>query len=189
MCWCGSCMWNTSWNAYHFNFNTTMSIISQETWDKMPEEEKEKIISQMCNIKDEDEYAKYCYIELFGKENLQPKPKTPKIWADVKESENLLSINYDRRHTHLTLDNNIVNTKVVDKIIATYKIAYLINKCYGGIVTEEDGWEIIPIQNALVIQHSFTVDRPFVFFHTKQQAEEFISYPENVELVKHYHCM
>lgn len=62
-----------------------MAIISQETWDNMPENEKKKIREDYrtyCNEKINDS-SKADFIheiimfmeDYFGKENLQPKPK------------------------------------------------------------------------------------------------------------------
>ena len=177
-----------------------MSIISQQTWDNMPKEEKEQIIqkySHLLQVSDNDDSwevrmcansEKETLITLYGKENLQPKPKIPKTWDDVK---NAYPKTYGNENIELFPYHEFAwDIKLTHKNIATLKISKLIELGYGGMVNEEeceDGWEITPIQNELVIQHSFTADKPFVFFHTQQQAEEFMSYPENVELIRQYY--
>ena len=168
-----------------------MAIISQETWDNMPEESKEKIRKKYNWYQEKEiDEAILEFEDLFGKENLQPKPKVPKTWDDVKNS-------YPKTYGNENIDlfpyhEFAWDIKLTRKNIATLKISKLIELGYGGLVNEEecqDGWEITPIQNELVIQHSFTSDKPFVFFHTQQQAEEFMSYLENVELIRQYYML
>lgn len=56
-----------------------MSIISKETWDNMPQEEKEKIRKCYEDINEEvnkDGFVKGTYRSLFPKEAFQPKPLT-----------------------------------------------------------------------------------------------------------------
>lgn len=67
-----------------------MAIISQKTWDNISGVAQEEIKMCYSELKDNIELNNREILQLewlFGKENLQPKPKTPK-WADVEESEN-----------------------------------------------------------------------------------------------------
>lgn len=73
-------------------------------------------------------------------------------------------------------------------ILALLRIRQLIEVGYGGNVTNDE-WE-----KAYII--SCTADKIFtihatncihtIAFHTKEQAEEFLKYPENVQLLKDY---
>lgn len=200
-----------------------MAIISQETWDNMPEEEKEEL----------QQYHKWLYnlpgsngtssaisaIEgIFGKENLQSKPKI-RTWEDVekqgyyvqqrclydldqdgkgKDNDMLLAIAYD----------NDFSDKIILKAVATLKIAKLIELGYGGMVTDEE-WKDLNIPKYWIDYHptcqdekdkfqisldedgdaELSTQKHFITFHTQQQAEEFMSYPENVELVKQYYMI
>lgn len=181
-----------------------MAIISQETWDKMPEEEKEKIINSYKTIKDDNEFFKETehplnaeniitsYETLFGKENLQPKPKI-RTWEDIEKLLPEDGFCVDK------FEKFADNPKITLKCRATLKIAKLIELGYGGMVTEEEwkdhttdkysiGWD--EEDNCPLLKYHCSrnyVD--FISFHTKQQAEEFMSYSENVELVKQYNMI
>ena len=105
-----------------------------------------------------------------------------KIWDDVERLHGQSAFNYSQR--------------LEKKIYATIKIARLIELAYGGEVTNEE-WEsdkvIYYIQ--LYTDASYDVDRTsqayyeFVAFHTEEQAKEFLSHPENVQLLDDYYYM
>lgn len=63
-----------------------MAIISQETWDKFTEEEKELTIELYSGLTNEPEDKHIIGVmnSIFGKENLHPKPKI-RTWGDVEE--------------------------------------------------------------------------------------------------------
>lgn len=172
-------------------------MISQETWDKFTEEEKEKIIEkykELSSFEDDNDYIEgktNILVSLFGEENLQPKPKI-KTWADIEEIKD----------SHKSMVGYLLNfsndIELNKKLAATFQIKLLIELGYGGIVTDEEwrnykrerfwGVECEEHTGSLVITPIEGV-RAFPSFHTQQQAEEFMSYPENVELVKQYHMI
>lgn len=167
-----------------------MAIISQETFDKFTEEEKEKLCQNYS--KDYDAETRVILEDIFGKHNLQPKIKT---WEDV-ETE------YPEYAYDIIDFTKLVgcNTNILDKLIATYKIAKLIELGYGGVITAEDrqhdtGYYVIyPVITLGGLQVVCSIDtnvagRDFIAFHTKQQTEEFMSYLENVRLVEQYYMM
>lgn len=173
-----------------------MSIISQETWDNMPENEKKKICKEYLSDKkfDDDRYfegSRDMLEELFGKENLQPKIRT---WEDYQE------MNEDSNFFMRINDNLELPDKVYSKCIATLKIAKLIELGYGGMVGKEDkqsddGYYVIyPVVGYGELQVVWSINtnivgRDFIAFHTLQQAKEFMSYPENVKLIEQYYML
>ena len=111
--------------------------------------------------------------------------------------ENYLEIIPDFKEIIHNLDVGCCNQKVTSKIIATYKISRIIELGYGGMVSEEEWrdkdlfkWYIVPgIEGKLVIDSSYENWQEFVSFHTKQQAEEFMSHESNRKLVEQYYMM
>lgn len=171
-----------------------MAIISQETWDNMPKEEKEQVIqkySHLLQVSDNDDSwevrmcansEKQALITLFGKENLQPKPKTPKTWKDYKEiyPENDDDISDEFRN------------KIARKIRATTIIARLIELGYGGIPTPNCGHAVAITPRGINGDLKISQGGPiyeFPRFNSVELAKEFMSYPENVELVKQYYMI
>lgn len=172
-----------------------MAIISQETFDKFTEEEKKKVVEYFLGTKDTNISATIIMQKLFGKENLQPEPKI-KIWKDI---ENYLEIIPDFKEIVHNLDVGCCNQKVTNKIIATYKISKLIELGFGGVVTDEE-WKDETIRKESIVPcdvrddfKSITCyyhsDKNLIAFHNINQAKEFMSYKENVELVKQYNMI
>ena len=183
-----------------------MSIISQETWVKMPKEEKEKIIYDYNMLRInlstgllEDKYSteqlgKIKELEdMFGKENLQSKIRT---WDDIIK----LYPNYEKDCQNIRKYTKMVSNKLQSKLLATYKIAKIIEVGYGVVTKEE--WRDPKICNwyitigmesnpdgQIVITFSNLDWRQFISFHTKEQAKEFLSHAENVKLVKQYYMI
>ena len=80
--------------------------------------------------------------------------------------------------------------------IALLKIRQLIEVGYGGNVTHDEWVNDIKENNLWSVYFDY-YDNEFypiftaghfthVAFHTKEQAEEFLSYPENIQLLKDY---
>ena len=185
-----------------------MAIISQESFDKFTEEEKAKIRGIYKDMKDDvslahaHEYAEKCeWLEdYFGKENLQPEPKI-KTWKDVKDkSDSAFQTSLNLKYA---CDGNMDN-KLSMKIKATYKIAKIIELGYGGVITDEEWEDNTCIKYYVVLEINkgrnrikepsihcdYEADeKHFIAFHTEQQAEEFMSYPENVKLVEQYYMI
>lgn len=128
----------------------------------------------------------------------EQKPKTPKTWNKLREKYlgivyNLNIIDEAGRYM------GIKGTPLEMSAVALLRIHQLIEVGYGGNVTYErcasinydNVFKIAPcgLRNNL----TFDVDEVegesemnHVMFHTKEQAEEFLSYPENVQLLKDY---
>lgn len=174
-----------------------MSIISQESFEKLTKEEKEEIREIYKLMKEEpslvyaNEYAeKLEWLEdYFGKENLQHKPIV-KTWKDCQEMN-------ENSNFFIRLDNNLeLSGRIYSKCTATLKIAKIIELGYGGLLTNKETEEILPLWivqcdyegKVFVEKYTGVVVDKMLAFRTQELAEEFISYPENVELIRQY-CM
>lgn len=173
-----------------------MSIISKETWDKFSEEEKDSIRKEYDYVRtSKDHDCGFRRVELekvFGKENLQPEPKI-KTWEDVVKEYPHFKDDIDNLKYNILYGWNGLS----DKIIATYKIAKLIEFGYGGMMTEEE-WKdgtvkfvikCTPNEKSYLYEDEICNDIEFIAFHTYKQREEFMSYPENVKLVEQYYMI
>lgn len=181
-----------------------MSIISQETWDNMPDNEKELICKRYSQLKIDIENLSserlekwtQCHVSeleaIFGKENLQPEPKI-RTWKDVCKQ-----VEWDINSWLSKIENAWIGYPIARKMIATAKIAKLIELGYGGIVTEEEWKEEYKskwvINCAMCGETRFEIlemfeDKFFIAFHEESQAEEFMSYPENRALVEQYNMI
>ena len=187
-----------------------MGIISMETWNNMSDDEKSKIRQiyddKCADAKEAYEHgAIYTYkrikaeiaeMELFfDKEYIHPTP-TINTWTDicvykpdVSDVETMLKTNVE--------DSPHIDVQLLNKIVATYKIDKLIELGYGGKVTDDE-WADDKVfiyfitlnrDGNLEIDCSYNNCRQFIAFHTKQQAEKFISYKGNAELVEQYYRM
>lgn len=172
-----------------------MAIISRETFKKLSKEEKRKIRKQYKEVCDKGRFGFEAKLELeslFDNKDLLAEPVI-KTWGDIIEE-------FPNLNDELMRSTKEIHTfagLVCSKAIATYKIFTLIEKGYGGTVSlktwEEDGaWCIIPRRESygekfkLEIIHEFQV-KHFVAFYNKEDANEFMSYPENVELLNKYY--
>lgn len=120
-------------------------------------------------------------------DKLKPKIKT---WEDVEKECPHLKDDID------TLEHDVLYDwdGLKEKIIASYKIQKLIELGYGGIVVnkewEADTFKYCIIRQGLELKFSCAMsDYEFVSFHTPEQRREFMSYSENVELIKQYHMI
>lgn len=135
-------------------------------------------------------------IELFGYHNLNPEPPTPKTWEDVED-------NYVEYQKYVAVSNDIeegiinIEDKLRLKLLATYRIAKLIELGYGGMVSEEE-WNDEEILKFGVkwsykannwVYHNYQTTKSFITFHTSQQRQEFMSYESNRKLVEQYYMM
>ena len=125
-----------------------------------------------------------------------------KTWEDAQK------MNEDSNFFMRIADNLELSDKVYSKCIATLKIAKLIDLGYGGMVSEEE-WKDLEIPKYCISYHptcqdekykyqisideegdaEWATEKKFIAFHTKQQAEEFMSYPENRTLIEQYYMM
>lgn len=115
----------------------------------------------------------------------EQKPKTPKTWSE------LTKVIHDSWAIYVYEEN--AKTPIEKSAIALLKIHQLIEVGYGGNITDEEYSK--PIE-CYYIQYS-GIDKKFgvyrvidskfhIAFHTQKQADEFLSYPENIQLLKDY---
>lgn len=176
-----------------------MSIISQETWDNMPEKEKEEICRDYMEWQEIAKTNPYFegkisnMEELFGKENLQP--NKIKTWEDV-EKHNLKT--YGNENIELFYFNEFAwESQYIRHCIAALKISKLIELGYGGMVTEEEwkengsdkGFYYLWATPEGEIECTLIYAVEFIAFHSEELAKEFMSYPENLQLIKDYYMI
>lgn len=175
-----------------------MAIISQETFDKFTEEEKKKVREYYESKEGIFPQYREALEVLFNKENLQPGPKI-KTWKDVPLRGETLDVTIDDDGYHtISLKQTEFSEKIYKKLTATARIAKLIELGYGGMVTEEE-WKDGNVEKVSIIYIPFKREcfdiycnshrKEFITFHTYKQAEEFMSYPENVKLVEQYYMI
>lgn len=169
-----------------------MAIISQETWDNMPSEEKEKLCRNYSENYDAETRA--ILDDIFDKENLR-QIKRPKIWDDMEE------LHEDVDTAFVELEESLANidceTKLFNKILATYQIRQLIELGYGGAVTAEEWANNHILKFCVDVAHGSQYDKlvtydsdddyRFIAFHTAAQRKEFMSYSSNRKLVQQYY--
>lgn len=166
-----------------------MSIISQQTWDIMPQEEKDKIREVYylnTTGKPIDNIILDTLETLFDKENLQPEPSLPKTWEEIEEL--LPEDGFCVGEYEIYADN----PKIRERCQAELKIGKLIEIGYGGQITNEE-WDM-PTEKYVIgcfagkIKEAAKVGHyHFIAFHTPEQREEFISHESNMELIKKYY--
>lgn len=116
--------------------------------------------------------------------------KAPKTWSELIKTGNSI---YYTACTHIEDDN----TPIVKAAKALLKIHQIIEVGYGGNVTDEE-WNnkelpkfvitpVININNDFnIVGYSTYTGFLHIAFHEEKQAGEFLSYPENVQLIKDY---
>lgn len=133
--------------------------------------------------------------DLFGKDNLNPKPQI-KTWKDYEKTLSKPHTD-DIKETYGAICflpfMNMGCNPVVKKMIATYEIAILIDLGYGGMITDEE-WTNINIRKYCIVRTSkhlrkteLTDTYNFIAFHTKEQRDEF--YNNNEQLCKDYYMI
>lgn len=113
--------------------------------------------------------------------------KVPKTWSDYINS-NLYSPNsiINEINKYYLIDNSIEKSA-----LALIKIHQLIEAGYGGNTDKNKGFYSISYdildKKFIVRNYQGIIYGNFIIsFHNKNQAEEFLSYPENVQLLKDY---
>ena len=133
--------------------------------------------------------------EEWNKENNH---KTPKTWSEfVKDNVGKLGALCDYGKADCSFTEN--NTPIEKSALALLKIHQLIKVGYGGNVSYEryselqydNVYKIAPIgckKHVLfhVVEVEGESDMNHIMFHTKEQAKEFLSHPENVQLLCDY---
>lgn len=123
------------------------------------------------------------------------KSKNPKTWSEFIEKDNR-AITYNLEATYNECQPHSTSYTPIEKsALALLKIHQLIEVGYGGNVTRSDYIDIH--KKAWGIDYDFlrnnfypsTICYSLVAFHTEEQAKEFLSYPENIELLKAYYMI
>lgn len=178
-----------------------MNIILQDTeWNKCTEQEQQNIL-EIYNKHPEWLDVINALEDKFGKHNLQPEPKI-KTWKDLEKSGVEVYSSWGKLGADITATRP--SEKIINKCIATLKIAKLFEFGYGGMVSNEE-WEdntclkyyiVLEINKGRdrvmkpSIQCNYEADeKHFIAFHTKQQAEEFMSYNDNRKLIEQYYMI
>lgn len=132
----------------------------------------------------------------FGKDVLED--KQIKTWEDVED-------NYVEYQKYVAVSNDIeegiinIEDKLRLKLLATYRIAKLIELGYGGLIDNKE-WENTNIHkyyvSCYIDENKSELDigiswreKYFIAFHTNEQREEFMSYESNIKLVEQYYMM
>lgn len=113
----------------------------------------------------------------------EQKSKGIKTWDELVKRQEFLTCYVD-------IDGcSTAGSNIEKSALALLKISQLIGTCYGGNMTE---WEY-PCVDKYIITPTLHIEKvnyksfkSHIAFHTKEQAEEFLSYPENVQLLKDY---
>ena len=128
----------------------------------------------------------------WNKWNEENNPKVPKTWSELVK-ENKYQPYFAEIHIRFSLKDKCAYGKnpIEKSAAALLKIHQLINVGYGGNVTNEE-WKNID-KYKYIISATFHVESKIHFcsknhiaFHTKEQAKEFLKYPENIQLLKDY---
>ena len=127
----------------------------------------------------------------------EKKPKTPKTWEEFVKTTKIAGLRAEIN----TIWNDTVyagtcrNIPIEKSALALLKIHQLIEVGYGGNVINDEWIDrditkyFISFGNDNIIGIEKTIlseEFSHIAFHTKEQAEEFLSYPENIELLKDY---
>lgn len=166
-------------------------------WNELSEQSKDRIRQEYDSLQRLDKKERIYELELlFGKENLSPKPKI-KTWEDLEKNIGIkLEYHHNVAGDKVVLNgfmtDIIVQEKVIKKVIATLKIAKLIELGYGGIVTNKE-WKDDNNKYAIEFCNNELVKRvtrywnTFITFHTKEQRDEFFEH--NEQLCKDYYMI
>ena len=122
------------------------------------------------------------------------KSKEINIWKDIRYIEGcFISSDSEIRELKTPKDNcdqNIfISEKYAKSALALAQISQLMPH-YGGEITDEewsnDEWKYsISINNKGIINNTTTAHlKEIIAFHTKKQRDRFLSFPENVQLIK-----
>lgn len=120
----------------------------------------------------------------------EQKLKVPKTWSELVK-ENRYQPYFAEIHIRFSLKDKCAYGKnpIEKSAAALLKIHQIIEAGYGGNVTE---WEY-PCVDKYIITPTLHIEKvnyksfkSHIAFHTIEQAEEFLKYPENVQLLNDY---
>ena len=174
-----------------------------ERWQALTEDgRKSRIASykELLKLNKEEADSYLITIEdlekLYGKHNLNPEPQI-KTWEDVED-------NYVEYQKYVAVSNDIeegiinIEDKLRLKLLATYRIAKLIELGYRGIASEEEYdykvfWNIVANRKnkkaELNIVSNYDAIGNVLTFRSYELAYGFLSYESNRKLVEQYYMM
>lgn len=176
-------------------------------WKDLSDESKKDLRLKYNSQQDNETsgfWMKSCMEALFGKENLKDVIGT---WDDVidKKSKYIDSDYFVCPYISGNTDGIVypreqTSSDIIAKNVAAFKIYKLIELGYGGVITNEE-WEnpstnkyCIHLTVAKDIEKGYKIGfkvhnstKHFIAFHTQEQMTRFMSYPENIELIKKYY--
>lgn len=129
--------------------------------------------------------------------NKEANNKRPKTWNELENRNNEATYNLSIIDKY-GLNKEIVEPSPIEKAaLALLKIYQLIEVGYGGNITNEewktlsDKYLLIPIIKDgkiyfTINRTSYFTDKCHIAFHTQEQADEFLSHSENIQLLKDY---
>lgn len=181
--------------------------IQDKIWSELSEESKAYILSVYKEL--DEEWKKYreekedsfassrlekliVLDDIFGEHNLNPEQIN--TWEDfIKEFHK--HTDWCPKNTYTDLPLYGMDDAIKKKMIATAKIAKLIDVTYGGRVTDDE-WNDHTILKYYIEPHSETKrfvthcayreKKHFVAFHTQKQMEAFLSHESNKQLLKDF---
>lgn len=117
----------------------------------------------------------------------EQKPKVSKTWSELVEQD---KVKFQKAIN--IADKDISDYNAIEKsALALLKIHQLIEHGYGGNVSSEE-WKLNTIKYIIDCNKNNFYITPcnnvihHIAFHTREQAEEFLSKPENIQLLKDY---
>lgn len=117
----------------------------------------------------------------------QQKPKVPKIWDEIEHC------NFEVWQAISNMDYGTIQP-TIKSAVALLKIHHLVEVGYGGNITNEE-WEVYNYKFSIFVKRSkietgeFIKRKHHISFHTPKQRDEFLSYPENIQLIKDFYMI
>lgn len=139
----------------------------------------------------------------WNKWNKEHNPKIPKTWEEISEvGSNIDFDDYSLECYNLRdgsynghYDTSKGKESIEKVALAILKIYQLIEKGYGGNITKDEWKDATNWKYTIICESNdklyveCAIDRRPIAFHTEEQAKEFMSYPENIQLVKDFFMM
>lgn len=179
--------------------------MENKIWNELSEESKKYVKHIFSGFEPrlhEDSMQMHLMNELFGEENLKPKPQIKiKTWADCEKNfpvrlETCFAMSGCKVVLNGFMANYNIQEKIIKKAIATIKIAELIEHCYGGMITDEE-WQNKDMPKYAIqgyadklntLEYNTVYDyKQFIAFHTEEQRDVFFEY--NEQLCKDYYMI
>lgn len=163
-------------------FKTTTNIV----WDIKPNGKLYNNSDELCVFPSKDQRDWNKWIK-------EQKHKVPKTWSEYVSTFDIES------EPTLWFDSDMNFGAIGNSCSALFKIHQLIEVGYGGNVTNEEWKDTTTTKFTIVLYYTIMSGFEFAIhsttcvhnmaFHTREQAEKFLKYPENVQLLKDYSMM